>query len=149
MAIRFYSTSGAYGAFSNFSSAPFILGGKRWPTTEHYFQAGKFVGTPQFELIRRARSPSVAATLGRSRAFRLRPDWESAKVDVMRRALDAKFRQHDDLRALLLSTGDEELIEETDTDSFWGCGSDGEGRNMLGRLLMELRDRLRELPTTR
>ena len=66
------------------------------------------------------------------------------KVEVMRRAIDAKFRQHDELRELLLSTGDEELIEETDEDAFWGCGSDGRGRNMLGRLLMELRERLRQ-----
>ncbi len=144
MAIRFYSVTGDYGAFSNFAAYAFKLGGQTWPTSEHYFQANKFPGTPQFEEIRKARTPGLAAKLGRSRRFRLRPDWESVKVDVMRRAIDAKFRQHDKLRALLLSTGDEELIEETDTDSFWGCGSDGKGRNMLGRLLMELRERLRE-----
>jgi len=143
MAIRFFSTTGDYGAFSNFSAHAITLAGHRWPTTEHHFQASKFVGTPQFEEIRAARTPSVAAKLGRSRRFRLRPDWESVKLDVMRRAVDAKFRQHDDLRALLLSTCDEELIEDTDTDAFWGCGSDGKGRNMLGRLLMELRRSLR------
>lgn len=139
MAILFFSTTGDFGAFSNFSAHAITLAGHRWPTTEHYFQASKFVGTPQFDVIRAARTPSVAAKLGRSRRFRLRPDWESVKVDVMRRAVDAKFRQHDDLRALLLSTGDEELV----TDAFWGCGSDGKGRNMLGRLLMELRRSLR------
>ncbi len=129
MAIRFYSVTGDYGAFSNFAAYAFKLGGHTWPTSEHFFQANKFPGTPQ---------------LGRSRRLRLRPDWESVKVDVMRRAIDAKFGQHDELKALLLSTGAEELIEETDTDSFWGCGSDGQGRNMLGRLLMQLRERLSE-----
>lgn len=62
----------------------------------------------------------------------------------MRRALEAKFRQHAELITLLLSTGDEELIEHTDTDCFWGDGGDGKGRNMLGHLLMELRGRLRD-----
>jgi N-glycosidase YbiA len=143
MPIRFSSTTGDYGAFSNFAGYAFRLGGQRWPTTEHSFQANKFVGTPQFEEIRKARTPGLAAKLGRYRRFRLRPDWESVKVDVMRRALVAKFGQHDDLRALLLSTGDEEIVEETDMDSFWGSGSDGRGHNMLGRLLMELRERLR------
>ena len=45
MAIEFYSTKDAYGAFSNFSAHPFDLDGKRWPTSEHYFQAQKFVTT--------------------------------------------------------------------------------------------------------
>lgn len=143
MAIRFSSVTGEYGAFSNFAPYAFKLGGRTWPTSEHFFQANKFPGTPQFEAIRKARTAGVAAKLGRARTLRLRPDWESVKVDVMRRALDAKFRQHDELRLLLLSTGDEELIEETDTDSFWGCGSDRKGRNMLGRLLMQLRAGLR------
>lgn len=139
MAIRFSSVTGEFGAFSNFALSPFKLGGRTWATVEHFFQAHKFAGTPQFEAIRRARTPGIAASLGRARTLRLRPDWESVKVDVMRRALDAKFRQHEDLTALLLSTGNDELIEETDTDVFWGCGSDGRGRNMLGRLLMDLR----------
>ena len=88
-------------------------------------------------------TPAIAAKLGRPRRVTLRRDWESVKVDVMRQALAAKFEQHDDLRVLLLSTGTEALIEDTDEDVFWGCGSDGRGRNELGRLLVELRERLR------
>jgi len=61
----------------------------------------------------------------------------------MRDALCAKFTQHDDLRRLLLSTGDAKLVEHTERDDFWGNGGDGSGANMLGRLLMELRDELR------
>ncbi|MBM4780356.1 MAG: NADAR family protein [Archangiaceae bacterium] len=143
MAIRFFSVTGEFGAFSNFSLHPIRVAGVRWPTVEHFFQANKFVGTEQAELIRRARTPAIAAKLGRSRRVTLRRDWESVKVDVMRQALAAKFEQHDDLRVLLLSTGTEALIEDTDEDVFWGCGSDGRGRNELGRLLVELRERLR------
>ena len=62
---------------------------------------------------------------------------------VMREAVDAKFRQHEDLRALLLGTGDAKLVEHTDNDDFWGDGGDGSGRNELGRILMAVRDALR------
>lgn len=147
MAIRFYSVTGDYGAFSNFAPYAFVLDGLRWPTSEHYFQANKFVRTPRFEEIRRARTPAMAAKLGRSRGFRLRPDWESVKVAIMRRALDAKFRQHEALQARLLATADEVLIEEAEADDFWGSGADGRGRNMLGVLLMELRAALRDEAT--
>jgi ribA/ribD-fused uncharacterized protein len=143
MAIRFYSTTDEYGCFSNFWPASIELGGKTWRTTEHYFQAQKFAGTPREEEIRRATSPMIAARMGRSRQHRLRPDWERVKDDVMRQAVRAKFVQHADLRAILLATGDALLVEHTDRDAYWGDGGDGSGRNMLGRILMEVRDELR------
>ena len=141
--IRFYSVRDEYGEFSNFSCHPIRVGGGRWPTTEHYFQAQKFAGTPHAQAIRLARTPSEAARLGRSRKIRLRRDWDSVKIGVMRDALRAKLQQHDDVRDLLLATGDAKLIEHTANDSYWGDGGDGTGKNMLGRLLMELRDELR------
>jgi N-glycosidase YbiA len=63
----------------------------------------------------------------------------------MRQALRAKFTQHPDIQKILLETGNEELIENTTKDHYWGCGSTGTGKNMLGKLLMELRDELRAL----
>ncbi len=60
----------------------------------------------------------------------------------MRQALEAKFTQHDDLRNLLLSTGTAKLVEHTPNDDYWGDGGNGLGKNMLGRLLMEVRDKL-------
>ncbi len=63
----------------------------------------------------------------------------------MRAALEAKFMQHDKLKRLLLATGDALLIEHTSNDSYWGDGGgNGHGKNMLGRLLMELRSKLFE-----
>jgi N-glycosidase YbiA len=132
-----------YGAFSNFSHHGFTLDDLYWPTSEHYFQAQKFVGTEFAEQVRLAPGPMAAARLGRKRSFPLRPDWTEVRDDVMRRALHAKFTQHPDLRTLLLSTGDAELIENSPIDWYWGCGKDGTGTNRLGQLLMELRDRLR------
>lgn len=141
-AIKFYRTGDAYGEFSNFAAFPIQLDGKTWPTTEHYFQAQKFAGTPHEETVRLAPSPGEAAKIGRKRSLPLRADWESVKDDIMRHAVLAKFEQHPQLRSLLLSTGDAVLIEHTKNDAYWGDGGDGTGKNMLGRILMEVRTRL-------
>jgi hypothetical protein len=141
--ILFYRITDPYGEFSNFSPHPFALKSKQWQTTEHYFQAQKFAGTEHEEVVRQAKSPMIAARMGRSRERPLRPDWEAAKDDVMRDALYAKFTQHPKLRDVLLATGDAVIIEHTKNDNYWGDGGDGSGKNRLGELLMELRKELR------
>ena len=138
----------AYGEFSNFSPHPIQLKGRRWPTSEHYFQAQKFAGTEHEEAVRLAKSPMVAARMGRSRERQLRSDWGAVKEDHMWEALRAKFTQQPQLRSLLLSTGDAELVEHTRKDSYWADGGDGSGKNRLGQLLMELRAELRRDATT-
>lgn len=132
-----------YGCFSNFSSHGFDLDGHWWPTSEHYFQSQKFVGTRHADLIRRAAGPLRAAELGRDRSRPLRRDWERVKDDVMRRAVAAKFTAHADIRAILLDTADAEIVEDTGTDHYWGRGRTGPGKNMLGRILMRTRTQLR------
>lgn len=145
MPILFYSTKEEpYGCFSNFSAHPFELDGALWPTSEHYFQAQKFAGTEHVEVVRLAPTPMQAANMGRERERPLRTDWEAVKDDVMRRAVLAKFSQHADIREILLATGDEELIENTTNDYYWGRGTKGNGKNMLGIILMEVREQLRQ-----
>jgi ribA/ribD-fused uncharacterized protein len=144
LVVHFYSTRGDFGCFSNFYRAPIVIGGKSWPTSEHYFQAQKFAGTEHEGAVRRAKTPSDAASLGRDRKRPLRRDWESVKDNVMYLALVAKFTQHDDLRQILLGTGDALLVEHTENDSYWGDGGDGSGKNRLGHLLMRVRAELRE-----
>jgi N-glycosidase YbiA len=61
----------------------------------------------------------------------------------MRRAVLRKFETHDRLRELLLGTGDEEIVENAPGDAYWGCGADGTGKNMLGKILVEVRETLR------
>jgi ribA/ribD-fused uncharacterized protein len=144
MPIEFYKvTERPYGCFSNFSEHGFELDGAWWPTSEHYFQAQKFAGTPHVEELRQAKSAMKVAQLGRERHRPLRPDWEAVKDDVMLRALMAKFSAHADIREILLSTGDEHLVEATTTDYYWGRGTDGSGKNMLGLLLVQVREALR------
>src|SRR5688500_6279714 len=118
--ILFYRINEPFGEFSNFSPHAFELNGKQWPTSEHYFQAQKFAGTEHEEEIRIAKSPMIAARMGRSRQRPLRQDWESAKDQIMREALRAKFTQHPQLRSLLLSTNDAVLVEHTANDRYWG-----------------------------
>lgn len=141
--LRFYRQGDAYGEFSNFSPHPIELAGRTWPTTEHYFQAQKFPGTPHEEEIRRAKSPGDAARMGRERSRPLRADWETVKDGIMYDALRAKFTQHARLRRVLLSTEDRVLIEHTRNDRYWADGGDGSGLNRLGELLMRLRAELR------
>ena len=92
--IEFYSTTGEFGCFSNFSRHSIFIKKKRWPTTEHYFQAQKFAGEPDEEAVRMASKPAQAASMGRDRKRPLRRDWESVKERVMFDALRAKFTQH-------------------------------------------------------
>lgn len=141
--IRFARVKDKYGILSNFARSPILLKGKLWPSVEHYFQAQKFAGTKYEDEIRTAISPAAAAFMGRDRSKPLRLDWESVKLEIMREALWAKFTQHRKLRELLLATGDAVLVEHT-RNNYWGDGGNGSGRNMLGRLLMETRARLRQ-----
>jgi len=103
--IVFYRVSEPYGEFSNFSPHPIKLKGLTWPTSEHYFQAQKFVGTEHEEAVRLAKSPMLAARMGRSRQRPLRPDWEAVKENLMRETLRAKFTQHAKLKSLLRDGG--------------------------------------------
>lgn len=140
MTIYFYSAREIpYGCFSNFSPHGFELDGRYWRTSEHYFQAQKFAGTPHEEEIRRAASPKIAANMGRSRQRPLRQDWESVKDNIMRKAVLQKFSTHADIRAVLLATDEEDIVENAPSDYYWGCGADGSGQNKLGKILMEVR----------
>ena len=127
-----------FGCFSNFSPHNFSLDGQSWYTVEHYFQAQKFPGHRQADRIRESRSPMEAKRLGGDRNLPLRADWNSVKDDIMRKAVRAKFGAHDNIRAVLLRTGDNRLVENARNDPYWGIGEDGTGKNMLGRILMEI-----------
>lgn len=141
--INFYSPSDDFGCFSNFSRHAVFLKGRRWPTSEHYFQAQKFEDLKTQAAVGNAKTPKIAANIGRDRKNPLRRDWESVKVQVMTDVVRAKFTQHEDLRETLLSTGDAKLVEHTVNDSYWGDGGDGSGKNMLGIVLMRVREELR------
>lgn len=140
--IKFYSVSNDYGEFSNFAQYPIRLKGKTWPTSEHYFQAQKFEDINYQRKILRASSPMKAAELGRSRKVKIKRNWEKIKDNVMYDAVLAKFSQYSELAELLLSTEGLLLIEHAKNDSYWGDGGNGSGKNMLGIILMKVRDQI-------
>ncbi len=124
---------------SNFYEAPIRIDGYNWLTVEHYYQAQKFIGQEIYYLIMQAPTPAKAKSLARKYDF----SWSlNEKLGVMRQALHAKFDQHHDLQQTLLNTKDNILIEDSPHDYFWGTGKNGKGLNLLGYMLMELRQKL-------
>jgi hypothetical protein len=143
MVIRFSSRSETYREFSNFAPFAIDLDGARWPTVEHFYQAQKFDDAELRERIRLAAVPAAAKALADKHRAAIRPGWDSLKEAVMYRAVRRKFELHDALRAMLLATGDEDLVEAVPTDSYWGAGRDGSGLNRMGDILMRIRAELR------
>jgi len=140
-----FITQSQYEWMSNFHQAPFIYEGKSWYTVEHAFQAAKvnFFGE-WAKKIRVAATPTEAKHLGRK--CPLRKDWELVKVDIMRSLVQAKLKAHPELQDKLLATKNAHIEEDSAWDKFWGTGKSGpggKGKNMMGKLLMELRESLR------
>jgi N-glycosidase YbiA len=140
MAIRFLSTIEEWKDFSNWAPYPIELEGETWKSSEHYYQYKKFEKTdPEYALkIKNAPTAREAKILSMENDH-YPPYWNDIKVDVLQVAVMKKFESYPHLRDLLLSTGDEELIEANQEDSFWGEGSDGSGKNWMGQILMEIR----------
>ena len=132
-----------YWPFSNFYPAAFKVNGVWYSTSEHYYQAMKFLDPKWHEHIRSQPTPRLAANEGRRTDLPIREDWEDVKINIMYDALVYKFTSRPDLRALLLSTGEANIIEDSPYDYIWGCGKDGTGKNHLGRLLMLVRHNFR------
>jgi N-glycosidase YbiA len=126
-----------YGEFSNSAPYPIRIDGQMWHSVDHYVQAQTFAVEAYREKIRAA-DVILAPRLARDQEQTVRPDWEAVQIGVLRAALLAKFTQYGELRDLLLSTDDAELVDHTEDDR--GGGSD---TNLLGRALMEVRESLR------
>ena len=143
--------------------ASFIVDGVRYATAEHWMMAGKarlFGDEETLERIIEASHPHKAKELGRQvRGFNQQA-WEACRFELVVTGNEAKFSQHDDLRAFLLRTGRRVLVEASPVDRIWGVGlaADDErvgnprtwrGLNLLGFALMEVRDRLAAAPPHR
>lgn len=141
--VYFYHSDQPWGELSNFSRHSVFIDGLIWPTTEHYYQAQKFTHEEHQEKVRCAATPMLA----KSTAYHLldqfgRADWVNIRESNMLSALRAKFAQHPDLAAKLLSSGSRQLVERTTNDEYWGDPGDGSGQNRLGQLLMLVRSEL-------
>ena len=147
--IGFYKAHDPYGFCSNFYEAPIVVDNILYKTTEHYYQSKKFsVGSDIWNSIVAASTPQEVVAI--SREVHENPScsqWDEIKYNIMRKAVYNKFYQHTALAKLLLDTKDAELVEDTigtvRPDAWWGNGKAGEGRNWLGKILMEVRESLK------
>lgn len=131
---------GKWAKLGNYSPCLIFYEKHAYQSVEHAYQAAKSLDETTRKMIREQPTPALAKKLARRIA--LRPDWEDVKVGIMRELLDEKFAQEPE-RSILLSTGDELLVEGNWWgDAFWGQCPVGVGENWLGRLLMETRESL-------
>jgi len=132
---------------SNFSAFNLKWDGLVFATLEHAYHWEKFYDVNQGQhikqFIHRAPSAHEAFKIAERMRDSRRPDWDLVKVEIMRKMLKEKARQHEYVRRKLLATGDRELVENSWRDSFWGWGPNRDGQNMLGKLWMEVRATLR------
>jgi ribA/ribD-fused uncharacterized protein len=129
---------------SNFSAFELEWKGKTFQTSEHAYHYEKFDpdSVPALRIAYGAPSAHEALQLARLYQAQVAPGWADIKVDVMRDILRAKLRQHEYVRRKLIQTGSRELVENSWRDDFWGWGPNRDGKNMLGKLWMQIRDEL-------
>ncbi|OAX35361.1 DUF1768-domain-containing protein [Rhizopogon vinicolor AM-OR11-026] len=145
--ILFYHAHDPYYGFTNFSPDPIEYNGRTYPTSEHLFQSMKFM-EHRPELAEHIRTCSTRPRVVFDETHRFNPevrtDWLQVRIEMMDLVLWHKFTQNKRLKEELLSTGDAELVEDSDKDSFWGIGADRKGQNQLGKALVRLRTKLRD-----
>lgn len=147
-----YRTKEDFGGLSNMASGyPLQINGVRILTSEALYQACRFPHMPevQREIIGQ-HSPMTAKMKSKPHRDDSRPDWDEIRYKVMRWCLRVKLAQnYEEFGRLLLATRDRAIVEQSRKDDYWGAKSAEEthniliGQNVLGRLLMELREKLK------
>ena len=141
--IGFYNRE--FYCLDNASAFRVEFNGVKFATAEAAYQAQAFVTTEPGIAYRIFEAPSAyeAKMIAHVNHDLRRADWDEVKVQVMESVLRAKLAQHPFVKQKLLETGDCPIVEDSPTDSFWGCGADRQGRNEMGKLWMKLRAELR------
>ncbi len=145
--VVFLKTKEAFGGLSNMAGGYGLqVNGIHIPSSEALYQACRFPHRPDIQrIIIGQSSPMTAKMKSKPHRSDSRPDWEQMRVNIMRWCIRVKLAQHrETFGALLLDTGDRPIVEESRRDDFWGAKPVDEctlvGMNVLGRLLMELRE---------
>jgi ribA/ribD-fused uncharacterized protein len=139
----YLSRSDSENPLSSFSRHGFHLDDADWPTAEHYYQGMKFTDPDQRAAIRETPSPAAAKQLAEEHARAVRKDWKKIRRTIMTRGTYIKCRTHPDVARALLMTDPQKIVESSLYDYFWGCGRDGRGHNTYGKVLMEVREKLK------
>jgi len=134
-----------YYVFCNFSAFEIEYKEKKYPTSEHAYQSPKFVKTnPKLaEKIRKAKSAHEAFKLAQENKSERDPNWDGRKLGIMKEILKCKVEQHPYVQKKLLQSGNREIVEDAWRDDYWGWGEKRDGKNMLGKLWMEVREEFR------
>ena len=138
--IGFYE--GEFYMFSNFSSFVVEWKDKLWMTSEHAYQAEKFLDPELQEQIRNTRSAHDSKKLARSMDDKKRSDWQEVNIQIMEEIVRAKLEQHPYIQKKLIESGSKTLVEISPKDDFWGWGPNKDGQNHLGKIWMKLREGL-------
>ena len=148
--IVFLKTKEAFGGLSNMAGGfPLKVNGVSIRTSEALYQACRFPHLPNVQrLIIDQKSPMTAKMKGKPHRSNSRADWDQVPTNIMRWCLRVKLAQNwSKFSKLLLETDELPIVEESKRDQFWGAKPvDDEtliGMNVLGRLLMELRDEIK------
>lgn len=141
-AVFWFST--AFDPLNNWSAHQVHIWGRAFATVEHAYHFRKYRETAPdvAEEIASSPSPWAAFQTDRKQANLRRTDWNDVKVDIMTEIVRAKVTQNEDVRMVLLATGTKRIVENSPWDSFWGIGPNGDGKNQMGRILMQLRSEL-------
>ena len=147
----FRFANAAWGELSNFFplAVPITAGPWTFSTSEALYQAAKFAARPDVQRrIAEAPTPREAAAIGRTPGLGIDPDWNAQRVDAMRWVLRCKREANAaQIDAVIAATADRPIVEVSARDPWWGArpvADRYEGRNVLGRLWMELRQQLRD-----
>ena len=130
---------------SSYHLNSFDLDDAEWPSVEHYYQGMKFEQSELRDNIRRAADPVTAVKLADKNKRKIRKDWKKIKRTIMTRGLYVMFRTHPEAAEALLRTAKVKLVEQSQYDYYWGCGRDLRGENVYGQILMEIREKLRNI----
>ena len=125
------------------SHHPFTLDGKEWPTAEHYYQAMLFDNKNLQEKIRAQPNAKAAMAATTWRFLQKKKDWKKLRKVLMTRAIYTKCKTYPAVAKRLLETGDKKLVENSAYDYFWGCGRDRRAENTYGKVMMNVREKLR------
>lgn len=125
------------------SAHPIELEDKNWLTAEHYLSSKILRSASKQATVEKMSDPLLASKYAHAWYRGKTPDWKSNRRVLMTRALYTKVQMYDEVRDYLLATGEQLIVETSLYDYYWGLGRDQRGDNQLGKIWMDIRDKLK------
>lgn len=135
--------------FSPYTAHAIELNGKIFPTVEHAYQCQRYTDEKIVQEIINTKSPVKAWEISCTYKHLQIPEFknEEYKLKIMKQLMELKTEQHEDVKQALIGSGDMQIIKHITTyppgDGFWDDGKNGEGLNHMGKIWMEIRDKIK------